>query len=132
MRLRLGQLTIRRLMLLVMSVALSLSLVLAAMRAGRLATDYQAKANWFATYENGNMVSEANIERERTEAVARGDASKAEHLTALLAEARGSTAWYAQKRWLYQYAASHPWLPLPAELQTSPFPHLLPNPGIPR
>jgi hypothetical protein len=116
-------------MLLVMFLAVSLSLALTAMRAGRLASDYRAKAEWFATYENGNLVSEATIERERAKALAREDVSEAEHLTTFLAEARGSTAWYARKRRLYQAAASYPWLPLPAELQANPFPHLLPNPG---
>ena len=44
-----------------------------------------------------------------------------------LSQAIDSTGWYSRKKQFYQAAASSPWVPLPAELRASPFPHPMSN-----
>ena len=115
-------------MLSVLVLAMSFSMIIAIMRSGRLAEEYRAKAGWYAIHEDGNLTSQAAIERDRAEALARGNVGEAGRLERFLSQSRDMTAWYARKRRLYQEAASRPWSSLPVELQATRFPHMEPRP----
>lgn len=122
------RITVRGLMIAMVVLAAASGLIISAMRGGRLAAEYRARAGWYATIENGNRSSMVSLKQEQAGAQARGDETEAERLSFFVELNRVETDWFARKRRLYEAAASRPWLPLPAELQGTAFPHLRPNP----
>lgn len=121
------RLSVRQLTFGVLLAALVLSFSVAAMRSGRLAAEYRARAAYLAHFEHLASASEVDIERERLAALQKEDRGEADRLAGFVTQARETQAWYSRKRRLYEHAATRPWESLPAELRRRPFPHREPG-----